>query len=98
MSGENHQELFRRGAEAPAGRMLLAGVLLAAVGTVLFVVQIMGEDPARGWRIFHVNFLFFTGIAVGANIFAAIQKWSRVGGAAPSSVLRKRRCSSSRSH
>ena len=42
MSGENHKELFRRGAEAPAGRMLLAGVVLAAVGTVLFVVHIMG--------------------------------------------------------
>ena len=39
MSGENHQELFRRGADAPASRMLLAGVVLAAVGAILFVVQ-----------------------------------------------------------
>ena len=74
MSGESHQELFRRGTDAPASRMLMAGVVLAAVGVILFVVQITGDDPARGWRIFHVNFLFFTGIAVGANIFAAIQK------------------------
>ncbi len=74
MSGENHEELFRRGAEAPASRMLMAGVVLAFIGIILFVVQITGDDPARGWRIFLVNFLFFTGIAVGANIFAAIQK------------------------
>ncbi len=51
MSGESHQELFRRGTEAPASRMLLAGVVLAAVGSILFVLQITGDDPARGWRV-----------------------------------------------
>ncbi len=74
MSGENYQELFRRGTDAPARTMFVVGVILAVVGLSLFVVQVTGDDPARGWRIFLVNFLFFTGIAVGANIFAAIQK------------------------
>ena len=74
MSDENHQELFRRGTQAPAGPMLAAGLILAIVGVTIFVLQVTGDDPARGWRIFLVNFLFFTGIAVGANIFAAIQK------------------------
>ncbi len=73
MSDESHQELFRRGTQAPAGRMLAAGLFLTIVGLTLFVLQITGDDPARGWRIFLVNFLFFTGIAVGANVFDAIQ-------------------------
>ena len=70
----SHEELFRRGTEAPATRMFAVGGVLAAIGVALFVLQLMGDDPARGWRVFHINFLFFTGIAVGANIFAAIQK------------------------
>ena len=70
----SHEELFRRGTQAPATRMLAVGGVLAAIGVALFVLQLMGDDPARGWRVFHINFLFFTGIAVGANIFAAIHK------------------------
>ena len=70
----SRDELFRRGTEAPAGGMLLIGAILAVLGLALFAVQLLGDDPARGWRVFHINFLFFTGIAVGANIFAAIQK------------------------
>src|SRR5262245_40462094 len=34
----------------------------------------MGDDPGRAWRIFHVNFLFFTALSQGAIIFAATQK------------------------
>ncbi|MDH5644196.1 MAG: polysulfide reductase NrfD, partial [Gemmatimonadota bacterium] len=75
MSGsDQHRELFIRGTDAPASRMLITGGVLAVIGLALFVMQVMGDDPGRGWRIFHVNFLFFTGIAVGANVFAAIQK------------------------
>ncbi len=75
MSGsERHQEIYRRGTEAPAGGMVAAGAVLAAVGVVLFVVLLLGDDPGRAWRTFHINFLFFTGVAQGAIIFAAIQK------------------------
>jgi hypothetical protein len=34
----------------------------------------MGDDPARAWRLFLVNFVFFTGLATGGIIFAATQK------------------------
>ncbi len=68
------QDLIRRGTDAPATDMLKAGGVLAIIGLILFVVQLSGADPGRGWRIFHVNFLFFTGVALGANVFAAIQK------------------------
>ncbi len=68
------REIYQRGANAPAGNLVVAGLVLAAVGLVLFIVQIFGDDPARAWRMFHVNFLFFTGVATGAVVFAATQK------------------------
>ena len=67
----SRDELFRRGTEAPAGGMLLIGAILAVLGLALFAVQLLGDDPARGWRAFHFNFLFFTGISAGANVVAA---------------------------
>jgi Ni/Fe-hydrogenase subunit HybB-like protein len=75
MSGaEQHQELYRRGVAAPASTMVAIGAGLAVVGLVLFLILIQGDDPARAWRMFLINFLFFTGVAQGAIIFAAIQK------------------------
>ena len=74
MTSSDRQDLIRRGTDAPATRMLQVGGVLAAIGLILFVVQLVGDDPGRGWRSFLINFLFFTGVAVGANIFAAIQK------------------------
>ena len=71
---QKHRELYLRGVDAPTGGLLLAGLVLAAVGAAAFLMQIFGDDPDRGWRIFHVNFVFFTGVAQGAIIFAAIQK------------------------
>jgi hypothetical protein len=69
-----HQDAYRRGAAAPAGGLLAVGAVLAVVGLGLFVVQVLGDEPARAWRMFLVNFMFFTGLATGAVIFAATQK------------------------
>jgi len=69
-----HREIFRRGTDAPAKALFGLGALLALLGGALFVGTIKGADPDRGWRAYHVNFLFFTGLALGAIIFAAIQK------------------------
>jgi len=40
-------------------------------------VLLMGDDPARAWRGYLINFLFFTGLSQGAIIFAAVQKVSK---------------------
>lgn len=78
MSGmQSHQDAYRRAAAAPAAGLLGVGGLLALAGIVLFVVQLTGGDPARAWRMFLVNFMFFTGLATGAVIFAATQKITR---------------------
>jgi hypothetical protein len=60
--------------ETPAGGMLVVGAVLAVLGLGLFAVLLAGDDPGRAWRGFHINFLFFTGLSLGAIIFAAIQK------------------------
>jgi hypothetical protein len=64
-------EIYRRAANAPAGALVGWGTVLALLGSASFFVFATGDDPGRAWRIFHVNFLFFTGVAVGAIIFAA---------------------------
>jgi hypothetical protein len=74
MSAGSHQDAYRRAANAPAGGLLGAGLVLAVGGLGLFVMQVMGDDPARAWRMFLVNFVFFSGLATGAVMFAATQK------------------------
>ncbi len=72
--GTSRSEIYERAANAPAGGMLGAGAVLAVLGLGLFVALAVGDDPGRAWRMFHVNFLFFTGVATGAIIFAAVHK------------------------
>jgi Polysulphide reductase, NrfD len=73
-STTSHQDAYRRAAAAPAGTFLAVGGVLAVVGLGLFAMQVLGGDPARAWRMFLVDFVFFTGLAAGAVIFAATQK------------------------
>jgi hypothetical protein len=73
-AGTANDELYERGANAPARGMLLLGTVLAVLGLGMFVTLAMGDDPGRAWRMFHVNFLFFTGVALGSTVFAATQK------------------------
>lgn len=72
--GIPNDELLHRSANAPARGMLLLGAVLAVLGLGFFVTLATGDDPGRAWRMFHVNFLFFTGVALGATVFAATQK------------------------
>jgi len=74
MTAVTHEEIYRRGTAAPAQGFLIGGAVLAILGLGLFVVLANGDDPGRAWRIFHVNFVFFTGVAQGAVIFAAVHK------------------------
>ncbi|HXV87012.1 MAG TPA: NrfD/PsrC family molybdoenzyme membrane anchor subunit [Gemmatimonadales bacterium] len=71
MSAGNHREAYRRAAQAPAGPLVRGGALLAVLGMGLFAILLLGDDPARAWRAYHVNFLFFTGISLGGVVFSA---------------------------
>ena len=72
--GTVHQRLVER---ALTGRYLLfrgLGAGLAVLGLILFVAALLGEHAARAWQLFHVNWLYFTGLAGGSVAFAAVQK------------------------
>lgn len=56
-------------------------VLLALAGVATFVLLLGGADPARAWRAYHVNWLFWTGLSQAGILFAATQvivgaRWS----------------------
>jgi len=55
--------------------------LLASIGIVAFVLMTLGSGSTRAWRIYHVNWLFWTGLSQAGVIFAASQvivgaRWS----------------------
>lgn len=77
------REVYQRGANAPAGNLVVAGAVLAAIGSILFIIQLLGDDPARAWRVYLVNLLFFTGVAQGAVIFVATQKIAKADWSGP---------------
>ncbi|HXY69607.1 MAG TPA: hypothetical protein VEH62_09160 [Gemmatimonadales bacterium] len=64
----------------PAWLRPLAGALFAA-GLVAFLAAVFRADPARAWRAYFVNWLFWTGLSQAGVLFAATQilagaRWS----------------------
>ncbi len=60
-----------------AGRyagMFRTGIVVAILGLVLFVVALGGSGHDRAWQAFHVNWVFFTGLAGGSVALAAVYK------------------------
>jgi Ni/Fe-hydrogenase subunit HybB-like protein len=56
--------------------------ILAVIGTVIFILNVMGDTPQRAWQVFLVNLLYFTGIAQGMVILASViqitsARWGR---------------------
>jgi hypothetical protein len=64
---------------AVAGRYELflgVGAGLAILGLILFVQSLLAGPASadRAWQLFHVNWIYFTGLAAGSVAFAAVQK------------------------
>jgi hypothetical protein len=76
-------EAYRRAAAAPAGPLVSTGAGLAVIGLLAFALFALGDDPARAWRAYHVNFLFFTGLAIGGVVFSAAYRVSKGAWAGP---------------
>jgi hypothetical protein len=50
------------------------GAGLTILGLILFVQALAAGEADRAWQMFHVNWLYFTGLAAGSVAFAAVQK------------------------
>lgn len=50
------------------------GIGLAVVGAALFAVSLSGQNAERAWHLFHVNWIYFTGLTGGSFAFVAVQK------------------------
>ncbi len=67
----------RLAAASVAGRydlFLGIGGGLTVLGLILFLRTLSGEAADRGWHLFQVNWVYFTGLAGGSIAFAAVQK------------------------
>ena len=68
------RDLIRKlAARAVSGRydfFVRVGALLTAIGAALFVVALSSGDGTRAWQAFHVDWLYFTGLAAGSHAFA----------------------------
>jgi hypothetical protein len=53
------------------------GAVLTALGAVAWLETLAGPVAARAWQAWHVNFLFWTGLAQGLVVFAATQKLAK---------------------
>ncbi len=50
------------------------GIVLALVGLAVFILTLNGEQADRAWHLFHVNWVYFTGLTGGSFAFVAVQK------------------------
>ena len=76
MSPTLHERLVQRAVSGRYDLFLGVGAGLTILGLILFVQSLSaGADSAvRAWQLFHVNWIYFTGLAGGSVAFAAVQK------------------------
>jgi hypothetical protein len=70
-------ELAQKARQFPARAFGLWGALLGVAGGAVFLWALTTGAGARAWQAWHVNFMFWTGLAQGLVVFAAIQKLAK---------------------
>jgi len=76
MSPTLHERLAERSVAGRYDMFLAIGAGLAILGLILFIRALL-SSPAladRAWHLFHVNWIYFTGLSAGGVAFAAVQK------------------------
>jgi hypothetical protein len=56
------------------GTFLGLGGALTLAGLITFLATISGPSADRAWHLFHVNWIYFTGLTSGSIAFTAVQK------------------------
>jgi hypothetical protein len=69
-----HQRLVERALTGKYELFRGLGGGLAILGLILFILALGGDGAPRAWHAFHVNWLYFTGLAGGSVAFVAVQK------------------------
>ncbi|MGI9041445.1 MAG: hypothetical protein ACR2HK_10200 [Gemmatimonadales bacterium] len=69
-----HQRLVERSLSGRYEVFLGVGAGLFILGLILFIGALTGGAADRAWQLFHVNWIFFTGLAGGSVAFTAVQK------------------------
>lgn len=69
-----HDRLVQRSVAGRFPLLLGLGGGLALLGGILFAQALAAGQDARAWQLFHVNWLYFTGLAGGSVAFVAVQK------------------------
>jgi hypothetical protein len=77
------ERLVERAVAGRWGTMGTLGFVLSVAGLLLFVAVLLTGDATRGWQVFHVNWVFWTGLAGGSLALTAVHKianakWSGV--------------------
>lgn len=54
--------------------LINVGLALSIVGVTLFAVMLAMGNPDRAWHLFHVNWLYFTGLSGGSVALVAVHK------------------------
>src|SRR2546430_2927953 len=70
-------ELVQKARQFPAQMFALWGALLAVAGGAVFLWVLAAGGAPRAWQAWHVNFMFWTGLAQALVVFAATQKLAK---------------------
>src|SRR3989440_3400267 len=70
-------ELVEKARRFPARSFTLFGAVLAVLGGAAFLWTLAVGEAGRAWQSWHVNFMFWTGLAQGLVVFAATQKLAK---------------------
>ena len=75
--------LIERSVAGNWGSFIALGRIMAVIGAGLFIWALTKGDATRAWQVFHVNWIFWTGIAGGSIALTAVHKianakWSGV--------------------
>jgi hypothetical protein len=74
MSATLHERLVQRAVAGKYDLFLGVGAGCTVLGLILFVGALRSGQADRAWHLFHVNWLYFTGLAAGSVAFVAVQK------------------------
>ena len=74
IAGHVHDRLVARSLSGRFGVLLGVGAGLAILGLILLLRAFSGDGAVRAWQLFHVNWIYFTGLMFGSVVFAAAQK------------------------